>query len=498
MPHRNLVHFDMQQATSTVYIWDMHPSFDNLLRANPFSPGSSVLDPGLAKSWKISDDGLTYTLNLRAGVKWHDGTDFTAQDVKATYDRIAFPPEGIFSVNKELFAALSEVTVVDPLTVQFVLNKPRGLFLTILAEPRNAVMQKKVLEDNNFDLKRVFPIPGTGPFTFADIQLGEFARYEKNPDYWNPNLPYLDEFIAREVAWGAATTAAFIAGQADVVWGLQPQTFDDLKDDPEKIVGRFPGTSPQHLVLNTKRAPFNDVRVRRAVHLGLNYPAVRESVESVNLFGPAGWLLPGDPRNVEYWASAKDQPGWRRPTAEDIAEAKQLLADAGYGGGIKDLTIRGRSTAGSPLIVTTIQGLLKQTLGIDANILLDNTPVHYEQIGLGDFDLAETGASQPLPLVHFLWTDLFGTDAPRNWSGYSSAEFDALMQNILVELDEAELKNLISQGIDILDRDVPVLMWGHGWNTFGFLKHVKGLPLEHSSATSMQGRVKMDTVWVDQ
>ena len=494
----SVVHFDMQQAGSSTYGWLLHPKFDNLVRFDPFSPGLSVLVPELSTSWKVSSDGKTYTFTLREGVKWHDGTSLTAEDVKATYDRVRNPPAEVLSVNKELFESVTNIRVVDPMTVEFTLSGPRGLFAKILAVPKNAVMQKKVLEANSFDLKKTRNAPGTGPWIMKDIEVGEFFKYEKNPNYWNPNLPYLDEFIVRVFGWGPPTGAAFLAGQADVALGLDPQTWDKLVDDPEKTVARFPGTSPQHIVLNTTRAPFNDARVRRAVHLALDYPSIRKSAREVNEFGPAGWLLAGDDLHSEYWASVGNQKGWRKPTADDVAEAKKLLADAGYAGGIKDLTFRGRDEAGSVVVLSTTQGLMRQVLGVEAKLVLDVTAVHYEQIGKGDFDLAETGAGQPMPFVHFLWTDLFGTDGPRNWSGYSSAEFDALLQKILAERDDAILKDLIvNQGMAILDRDVPVLMWGHEWIPFGFLSKVKGLGIKQGNTTDFGGRVKWDTVWLD-
>ena len=496
---QSLVHWDMQQAGSTTYSWVMHPTFDNLVRADPFSPGQSVVVPELATAWKISDDGLTYTFTLREGVKWHDGTPFTAEDVKISFDRIRNPPQQVFSVNKELFAAVTNIRVVDPLTVEFTLSAPRGLLLKLFTVPKTAVMQKKTLEANNLDLKKVRPIPGTGPWIMTDVELGEFNNYEKNPNYWNPNLPYLDEYIDRAFGWGPPTGAAFLAGQADVAMGVDPQTFEKLKDDPVKKTFRYPGTSPQHFVFNNKRPPFDDARVRRAVHLGLNTPGIRASAAEAINFGPAGWLLAGDAFHPEYWASVKDQKGWRSPTAEDIAEAKKLLADAGYAEGIKNVTFRGRDEAGSVLVLNTAQGLLKQVLGIETTLLLDTTGVHYEQIGKGDFDMAETGASQPMPFAHFLWSDLFGTDGPRNWSGYSNPEFDALIQKILAERDEAKLKDLIlNEGMAILDRDVPVLMWGHEWVPFGWLSHVKGLGMVNGNTTDLEGRAKWDTAWLDQ
>ena len=493
----SLVHWDMQQSAATTPSWALHNTFDNLVRIDPFSPGLSVVVADLATSWQVSDDGLTYTFNLRSGVKWHDGTDFTAEDVKATFDRIANSPANVVLVNKGSFETVTEVRVINPMKVQFTLSQARGLFLKILGVPKNAVMQKAILEANNFDLKKVKGSPGTGPFMVLNAEAGEFVEFERNPNYWNPNLPYLDGILTRHFGWGPATGAAFLAGQGDLALGIDPETQKRTIADPNKVFNKFPGTSPQHIVLNNTRAPFNDVRVRKAVHLALDYDALRRSVADVTPFGPAGWVLAGDDFNSEYWPKVNGQPGWRKPTADDISAAKKLLTDAGYPSGIKDLVLRSRDEAGSKVAMTTAQGLLKQVLGIESTLLLDVTGVHYEQIGKGDFDLAETGAGQPMPLVHFLWSDLLGTGAARNWSNYSNTEFDALMQKILAERDDDKLNELIWQGVEILDRDVPILMYGHEWIPTAWKADLKGVSLKNANTTDLGGRFKLDTIWLD-
>jgi peptide/nickel transport system substrate-binding protein len=128
--------------------------------------GGKTVIPDLAYQWEVSSDGLTYTFHLRDGVTFHDGAPLTAEDVKASFDHIIFPPAGILSPRKSVFDAVKEVTVVDPLTVQFVLSAPRGFFLEAIASGWNVIYRKKTLEDNHFDLKRLKIAPGTGPFIF--------------------------------------------------------------------------------------------------------------------------------------------------------------------------------------------------------------------------------------------------------------------------------------------------------------------------------------------
>ena len=493
-----VAHFDMRQTNSVLNVWASAQTFDNLVRFDSFSPGISTVVPDLAKEWNVSDDGLTYTFFLRDGVKFHDGSLLTAEDVRATFDSIINPPEGLLSAKKEFFEGVTAVNVIDPLTVEFKLSEPRGLLLKIIALPANAIMHKKTLEENNYDLKRAFAAPGTGPFIAVDHIAGERIEYEKNPNYWNPGLPHLDGLVLNNTSWGPPTGAAFLAGQCDLCMGLDITTWDKMSGREGINLLRFASASPQQIVLNLNRPPFNDARVRKALHLGLDYTALRASAAKIVPFGDQGWVAAADDLSAVYWPTAKEQPGWRKTTPEDIAEAKKLLADAGFPEGIKDVVIRGRDAAAPRVVLTTAQGLMRQILGIESELIIADLGPHYENMRKGDFDMAETGAAQPLPTVQIYWANLFVTGAASNWSFYSSKEFDDNFKNIVRERDPDKLKALVLKGTEILDRDMPVLNWGHPWIHIGWVDEVKGMGLEFGTTPDMSGRLRWDTAWLDQ
>ena len=148
----------------------------------------------LAHSWDISPDGKTYTFFLREGVQFHDGADFSADDVKATYDRIVNPPSGISIPRSSLFKAVSEINVKDKKTIEFKLSSPRpaNYIMSAFASGWNVIVRKKTLEDNNYNLRRVMDYPGTGPFKHLRRVENEVWVFEKNKNYWNKGLPYLD------------------------------------------------------------------------------------------------------------------------------------------------------------------------------------------------------------------------------------------------------------------------------------------------------------------
>jgi peptide/nickel transport system substrate-binding protein len=158
-------HFDIHQSGTFGTLGAMAPMFDNLIRHDPRDSGKTII-PDLAHSWEISKDGKTYTFFLRKGVQFHDGAELTAEDVKATFDRIAKPPSGISIPRSILFKAVSEINAKDPYTIEFKLAEPRPktFIMLSLASGWNVIVRKKTLEDNNYNLRKLTIYPGTGPF----------------------------------------------------------------------------------------------------------------------------------------------------------------------------------------------------------------------------------------------------------------------------------------------------------------------------------------------
>ena len=186
-------HFDIHQAGTIATLGAMAGMFDNLIRHDPRDGGQTII-PDLAHSWEISKNGTSYTFFLRKGVQFHDGAELTADDVKATFDRIAKPPSGISIPRSILFKAVSEINAKDPYTVEFKLAEPRPktFIMLALASGWNVIVRKKTLEDNNYNLRKVTTYPGTGPFRTVRYVENEVRVVEKNKSYWNKGLPYLD------------------------------------------------------------------------------------------------------------------------------------------------------------------------------------------------------------------------------------------------------------------------------------------------------------------
>ena len=325
--------FDLHQCNTGSCALTMEPLFDNLIRRSPLDGGVEII-PDLAHTWKVSEDGLTYTFQLREGVKFHDGATLTAEDVKATFDRIIFPPEGMISHRKGVLDATQEVNVVGPLTVEFVLKRQSGFLIAGLANGWNVILRKKTLEDNNFDLKQVEPgpgYPGTGPFTFESFEGGVTFKVQKNPDYWNPELPLLDAIVMNHTGLARPTAAALIAGEVDYVMQGGPPL---LEEDPANITAVVYGINSHLGVFINHTSPGLDKpKVRQAINLVLDRCVIVKNTEDLMAISHGLWVPASDATFGKAYRDATlfNKPGYKCPTAsEDIAAAKALLADAGY------------------------------------------------------------------------------------------------------------------------------------------------------------------------
>jgi peptide/nickel transport system substrate-binding protein len=200
-------HYDVHQGGTSSILCQV---YNTLVRRN-LVDGLRTVIPDLAESWEVAEDGLTYTFVLRQGVKFHDGTPFTADDVVASFSRILNPPEGIVIPIKADLAMVASVEKVDDFTVKFNLSSPRAYFLDLLAGVGMVIYAKKTLDENNNDLRELLLAPGTGAFKFVEYKTAEKWTFERNPEYWDSELPYLDKITSRkmepvtteQIYWGA-------------------------------------------------------------------------------------------------------------------------------------------------------------------------------------------------------------------------------------------------------------------------------------------------------
>ena len=287
-------HFDLHQSGTIFNLGAMGCMFDNLIRRDPRDGGKTII-PDLAHSWQIAKDGKTYTFFLRQGVQFSDGAELTADDVKATFDRIAKPPQGISIPRSTLFKAVGEINARDKYTVEFKLSeaRPVNFMVSAIASGFNVVLRKKTLEDNHYDLRKVQIYPGTGPFRSVKYTENEVWIMEKNKNYWNNELPYVDgiEFY-HVLPFSTEMASAILANRVDYVFATDPATYRKAVATPAMSTVTHYQSVQHATMINNKRKPLEDPRVRRAMHLALDRPALIEVVKDVAPMISGGFLYP--------------------------------------------------------------------------------------------------------------------------------------------------------------------------------------------------------------
>jgi peptide/nickel transport system substrate-binding protein len=489
-------HFDLHQSGTYNNLGSMGCMFDNLIRRDPRDGGKTII-PDLAHSWDIAKDRRTYTFYLRKGVLFHDGAELTSDDVKATFDRIVWPPQGISIPRSILFRAVSAVNAPDKYTIEFKLSEPRppAFIMAAIASGWNVIVRKKTLEENNFNLRKVASYPGTGPFKTVRRVENEIWVVERNKDYWNKGLPYLDgiEFY-NLVPFSPELGSGILSGRVDYARVVDPVTFKKAQATPGMSVSSFNQSVIHATYVNTKKKPFDDPRVRRAMHLALDRPILIEAIKDVAPMQIGGFLYPFSDLATPKAELVKRLGYQDDPTAAET-EAKALMAAAGYKDGIKGLDYLIRDLASYRVWSQAIQAMLQQTLNIQCNLRNVVESVWFDDIANGHFDLAIGAVVSTLLDPSDYFNAWYHTGGPQNYSSYSNAKFDVILDQIDREVDPVKRQALIRESEMIFEQDPPLLPVA--WEKIDdvWYNYVKGLrPDDYFGAYDV---CRQDTFWID-
>ncbi len=405
-------------------------AIDEVVYANVFEGLTRIgsdgeVQPALAKSWTVSDDGLTYTFSLQDKVRFHDGTDFDSADVIYTLNRAM--AEDSTNAQKGLFAAIKSVTAPDPKTVAITLKNPAGSLLFNLGWG-DAVM---VAEESAAGNKSK-PI-GTGPFKFVNWAKGNKIVLEKNPDYWGTPAK-LDQAIFKFIPDPAAAASAMMAGDVDGFPNFPaPETLTQFEADPRFKVMRGSTEGETILAMNNGKPPFDDIRVRRAV----NYAIDRQAIIDGAMFGngtPIGsHFAPHHPAYVDLTGAYPYNP----------EKAKALLKQAGVEKLKVTLKLPPPSYArrGGEIIAAQLA-----EVGIDAEII----PVEWAQwlkqvFKATDYDLTIVSHTEPMDI------GIYARDS--YYFNYSNPKFKAVIAELDRTVVQADRYALMGQAQRILSED---------------------------------------------
>lgn len=442
---------DPQAVTATNDFRILVNVFDGLVR---FRKGTMEVEPALAKSWTISDDGLTYRFQLREDVTFHDGTPFDAEAVKFTFDRMLqtdhpFHDTGPFPL-AFFFSAIDAVTVVDPLTVEFTLREPYAPFLSALAYPTGLIVSPAAVAEAGAEFGRQ-PV-GTGPFRFDAWEPDAKVVLGRNDDYWG-DAPALEGVEFRPIVDAGARTAQMLGGEIDLMVEAPANDLAMFRTDPGFVVHEEAGPHLWFLILNTKEGPFADKRVRQAVNYAIDKQAIVDDV----LKGSAAIAAGPIPRAFDW---AHDETV--EPYPHDPEKARALIKEAGAEGATLTFYVaEGGSGMLDPVaMATAIQSDLAE-VGLDARIETYewNTFLSNVNPGLeGKADMAEmawmTNDPDTLPFLA-LRSDAVPDNGGFNAGYYSNPEVDRLLDEARRATDQATRGALYKQIQRIVHDDAP-------------------------------------------
>jgi peptide/nickel transport system substrate-binding protein len=493
--HNAPAHFDVHQSGTVANIGPQSPMYDTLLRRSP-KDGQTII-PDLAQRWEISPDNKKYTFHLRKGVKFHDGADFTADDVKATYDRIRNPPKGVVIPRTPLFATVSDIVVVNPHTIEFRMSEPRpkAYMLGAFASGWNIIVRKKTLDDNGGNLRQVMAYPGTGPFKHVSRKDKEIWIMERNPDYWNKGLPLVDKLeIYHFLPFTPELGAAMLSGRVDYARLLDPVSWRKAKAMPGVTAANFNQSVIQAFWTNTqKNKALADPRVRRAIHLAMDRHTLVEVVKDTAPMQVGGFVYPFHEMSTPR-ADLEKKLGYQKDVKPAVAEAKKLMAAAGYAGGLKNLDFVVRDIPTFKLWAVAIQAMLKEHLNIESNLRVVQTSVWFDEAQAGSFDLAISAIVSTLMDPSDIFSAWYGKDGPQNYSRWTNPVFHDLASQIEREVDDAKRKTMVRKAEDILENDPPLIPVAYEQIYDAWYNKVKGQ--NPSTFFGIYDVVRWDNVWL--
>jgi peptide/nickel transport system substrate-binding protein len=481
---------DMHQESTFLVQIPMAPAYNNLIEFDPHEYPNIVGD--LAKSWTVSDDHLTYTFKLHEGVKFHDGSELTSADVKASFDRIVFPQEGVVAPRRSFYIAVKSIEAPDRYTVVFHLHYPSPSFLSMLANPFNWILAKKYL-DQDLQYYKSHEM-GTGPFKLKNYVRGSYIEMERNPDYWKKGLPYMDGITYFIINDTSARAKALRSGRVDVEFrGLPPSDVEAITQQMgDKVVVAYPKAIFNWGVgVNVDRKPFDDERVRKALTLAIDRYDMAKTLAPLTGLETVGGLLHPDTPWALSGEGLQAMPGYGKDHETNLREAKRLLAEAGYPDGFNTvLTNRNIKLPYVDLGVYLISSWKK--IGVEAEHKLEESATWSQSRLTRDFELlldpyGSTMVGDPDELMV-----RFVTGQTGNWGRFSEPVADALFEQQKTEMNAQKRIQLVKEMQKrVLEKAwwIPALWWTRAEVRSARIRNYEPLPAHHQHR-------RLEDVWL--
>ncbi|WP_249870520.1 ABC transporter substrate-binding protein [Oceanobacillus saliphilus] len=420
---------DPHRATASISFQMILNMFEGLFI--PQTDGS--LTEGLADSYEVSEDGLTYTFSIRQGVTFHNGKPLTIDDVVYTFERLMGLNGGEkLSGN---FDNLDSIDVLDDTTFVMTLKEANSNFLYSLT-----ALQSAIVPQSNDGKHNDNPI-GTGPFAFVNYSPGANLELKKNEDYWEDGLPYLDNVTFVFQSDDQAAVMNLIAGEVDVT-GVPGHRVSEVEDSFN--ISHQNNNSTLIITFNQEKEPFNDVNVRQAINLSINKQDIIDSVFS-GYATPIGSNM--SPAMGDYYLD-----GLQDVYQRDVEKAKQLLAEAGYPDGFKTkITVSSHNDIYSSIGQIAVENL--KEIGIDVEIEVVEWGIWLERVYFGrDYEMTTIDLTGR-PSAYEILNDYISTNDAENFFLFDNEEFDQVMADVLKETEREKQIDYYHRAQEILNEE---------------------------------------------
>ena len=486
----------VHESATISSVWPMSPCYSNLVIFDPLKPldSAETVIPELAERWSWQDNFRNLVFFLRKNVTWHDGRPFTARDVKHTFDMVREAPDSPVkmrtSPRKDWYANVETIETPEPHTVVFRLKRPQPSLLLMFASGYSPVYPAHVPVA---DLRQ--RCVGTGPFRQKEYLRGQLIELERNPSYFVPDRPYLDGIRYTIIRERGTRLAALQAGRIDAFVPLEmTKAMADAAraQAPSLVITEVGQNGSDNVVLNHKRPPFDNLAVRRAVNLAMDRNAYVRGVRQNGAVTGAALM----PKPLGFWGlpdpELRTLPGYRDP-AKDKAEAKRLLAGAGYG---PDKPLRvDLVTRTLPIYLDLASFVVDQLrlIGVEATLKQLDTAAWFPALSRRDYQIGANLTAGGFDDPDAYLFENYKCGSPRNYTDYCSEEMDRLIDQQSQELDRAKRLKLVADIQRKLEADVARPMLGWRKEYFARWPHVKNL-VPHNA---LYNYGRMQEVWLD-
>jgi peptide/nickel transport system substrate-binding protein len=454
--------------------------FENLVE---FKDNSTAVEPGLATSWEVSEDGLTWTFNLRKGVKFHDGTPFNADAVVFSLmrqkDKDHPAHNGDFAYWNYMYNNVEDVWKTDDYTVKIKLSEPYAPFLYNMASFPVMIVSPTAMTENGVEHFRTHPV-GTGPFKFVEWKRNDRIILDKNENYWGKKAG-VDRVIIRSIPENTTRLMSLLAGEIHAMDGVSPENIKTLKEEKRKdlkIVAQ-PGMNVGYLAMNMEKEPFGNKKVRKALAYAINKKKIVSelfegmAVPAVNMLPPNLWGYNDEIEDYSY----------------NPVKAKTLLTTAGYPDGFKTdlwyMPVPRPYMPDGKLVAQAIQQDLKK-IGVECNLVTYDWGTYLEKLENFEHTMCLIGwmgdNGDPDNFLYVLLDkDTATPGSAQNYSNYKSEEYHNMMIEAQRSFDQEKRDTLYKDAQTLLHEDVPTVPIAHAYNLAIVNTSVKGFKLHPTS-----------------